>query len=207
MKGPILALSSLKYQQKLKFMPTPIPYDYRQKIVQMRKSGKTIEAIAECFPYSLRSLKRVCSRFEKEGEPSFKTKYHLGGCSSPFGQTVRDKIAEVKDGEQGAPYVRSVLMEKHPDMAVPHERTIQRHWKSKGSNRPKGRPKQKSEWTKEPNHTWQIDGKGYIQLGSGEQVSWMNIADEATSSDLQARLFPPEDSRGAGCRRSLPVGQ
>lgn len=179
-------------------MPTPIPFDYRQKIVQMRKSGKTFEFIAECFPYPVRSIKRICSRFEKEGEAGLMTKYHLGGCSSPFGQSVRDKMAEVKDGEQGAPYVRSVLMEKYPDVAIPHERTIQRHWKAQGSHRPKGRPKEKSNWTKEPNHTWQIDGKGHILLGNGQQAGWMNVADEATGSDLHARLFPPTNSRSHG---------
>jgi len=188
-------------------MATPIPFDYRKKIVQLRKSGETYESIAGRFPFSLRSIKRICSLFEKEGETSFKTKYWLSGTRSPFGESVRGKIDEVKDGEQGAPYVRSVLLEKQPDMDIPHERTIQRYWKSAGSNRPKGRPKAESTWTKEPNHTWQIDGKGYIQLATGEQVSWMNIADEATSSDLKVRLFPPEDSRGAEPRTSLPGNQ
>ena len=177
-------------------MATPIPYDYRQKIVQMRKVGNSFGCIAEHFPYSLSSIKRICTRFEKEGEASFETKYHLCGCPSPFGEPVLDQIAAVKDGEQGAPFVRSVLLEKHAGKAVPHERTIQRHWKAKGANRPKGRPKQRSAWTKEPNHTWQVDGKGHVLLSNGEEVSWMNIADEATSSDLHAELFPPEDGRG-----------
>lgn len=34
--------------------------------------------------------------------------------------------------------------------------------------------------------TWQIDGKSLIELKSGEKVSWMNIADEATGAHLKA---------------------
>ena len=178
-------------------MAIPIPFDYRQKIVQMRKSGKSHESIAQHFSYSLSSVKRICSRFEGEGEASFRTKYHLSGRHSVYDSSIHQQIAEVKDGQQGAPYVRSVLQAKHPGKAIPDERTIQRYWKEQGVNRPKGRAKQNTAWTKQPNHTWQIDGKGHIELGSGEQVSWMNIADEGTGSDLQAGLFPPADSRSA----------
>lgn len=188
-------------------MARPIPYDYRQKIVQMRRSGKPYAQIAQCFGHSLSSIKRTCARFDKEGEASFETRYHLSGSSSPFDRSVLAKIAEVRDGEQGAPYVRSVLLEKHPGTAVPHERTIQRHWKANGGNRPRGRPKQRAAWTREPNHTWQLDGKGHVLLGSGEEVSWMNVADEATSGGLHAELFPPEDGRGHRRRGCLPFGQ
>ena len=41
-------------------------------------------------------------------------------------------------------------------------------------------------WTKEAHHTWQIDGKEGVRLQNKKQVSWMNIADEASSAHLKA---------------------
>ncbi len=176
-------------------MATPIPYDYRKKIVRMRKEGKTFKAISQSVGYPEKSVKRIWYRYVKEGEAGLATKYHHSGRRSPFDESISQEIARVRDGEQGAPYVRSILLERHPELNIPHERTIQRWWKAKGAHRPKGRPKVKSNWATEPNHTWQIDGKGHIRLKDGQKASWMNIADEATSCDLHTCLFPPTDSR------------
>ena len=74
-------------------------------------------------------------------------------------------------------------------MKVPHERTIQRKWASKGQNRPRGKPKRKSTWTNQPGHTYQIDGKDQMSLKTGQQISWMKVADEASSTDLSTQLF------------------
>ena len=46
----------------------------------------------------------------------------------------------------------------------------------------------KKKWSKTAHETWQIDGKEQVALENGEQVSWMNIADEGTSSHLKARV-------------------
>lgn len=39
-------------------------------------------------------------------------------------------------------------------------------------------------------NTWQIDSKEQVELKSGEQVSWVNIADEATTAHLKAIVQP-----------------
>lgn len=36
---------------------------------------------------------------------------------------------------------------------------------------------------------WQIDGKEQIKLSDGRKVSWMNCADEASSSHLKAKIY------------------
>lgn len=46
----------------------------------------------------------------------------------------------------------------------------------------------KKKWSKTAHETWQLDGKEQIMLGNGEEVSWMNIADEGTSAHLKAVL-------------------
>jgi hypothetical protein len=188
-------------------MSTPIPYDYRAQIVRLRKSGKTYPLIATLVPCSERSIKRIWRRYLQEGDEGLLTKYHQSGRPSSYGQAVRELVALEKTGEQGAPYIRSVLMEKHPGLDIPHERTLQRWWSAQGINRPKGRPKEKSTWTEQANHTWQIDGKEQVCLGNDQQVSWMKVADEATGSDLLTRLFPQRQGGLDKWLTSLPVHQ
>lgn len=175
-------------------MSTAIAYDYRKKIIEMRQGGTPYKSIASTFNCSERSVQRLWKKFQKEGAACLHTKYHLSGRKRSSSQELLDKIAKVKDGEQGAPYVRSILLAENPSLKIPHERTLQRWWKKEGTNRPVGRPKSKANWTNKANHTWQIDGKGHLQLGCEHQASWMKIADEGTSSDLDTHLFPPSGS-------------
>lgn len=175
-------------------MARPIPYDYRKQIVLLRQSGKTYSSIANELGYSLKSIKRIWYAYQKCGEAGLCTRYQNSGRKSSYSSSIHEQIISVKDGDQGAPYVRSRLLSQNVSQRIPHERTIQRWWKAKGTERPKGTPKRKSNWTDKPGHTFQIDGKGYITLKNGVQVSWIKVADEATGSDLQTTLFPPKDS-------------
>ena len=76
---------------------------------------------------------------------------------------------------------------------IPHERTIQRWWQEQGLNTKKGRPSNKEKsWSVTAHETWQIDGKDRIGLSAvstEEEVSWMSIADEGTTSHLQATVY------------------
>jgi len=174
-------------------MGKPIPYDYRVKIVRDRESGKPFAQIAQEVGYSMSGVKKIWRQFKTQGESGLGFNYHKCGRRSPYDEKIHDLIDSIKDGDQGAPFVRSILAYQNPDLRIPHERTIQRWWKSKGANRPKIiRQRPKADWSKEVHHTWQIDGKEQINLNQGQQVSWINIADEASSSDLKAIVFPPE---------------
>jgi hypothetical protein len=90
------------------------------------------------------------------------------------------------------PFINSVLASQNLSTKIPHYRTIQRWWAKIGEREQekKQRNNPKVSWTKEPHHTWQIDGKEQITLSDGTQVCWMNIADEATSTALQTEVFP-----------------
>lgn len=173
-----------------------IPYDFRVRIIQLRESGMTYEAIALEYGFSISGVKGICRRYRKLGPSGLQTSYSNCGKHSLYGQDVRTLIAQIKDGDQGAPYVRSRLQNNYPQLQVPHERTIQRWWRANGEQRGRAAPGRKSEpWTDEAHHTWQIDGKEQIELGQTQQhvVSWINIADEGTGSDLDTHAFPPGD--------------
>jgi len=182
---------------KAKAMAKAIPYDFRIKIIKDLQAGKSCGQIAQeccCTKKAIRALWRA---YQSKGEEALRAGYHRCGKHSSSTSEVGDLISSLRNGEQGAPFIVSVLMEKYPDKPIPHERTVQRWWKSQGANRPKGRPpRPKEPFVREAHHTWQIDGKEQIPLKSGQQVTWINIADEASSSDLYAEVFPPAE----GCR-------
>ena len=48
--------------------------------------------------------------------------------------------------------------------------------------------KGKKAWATQAHHTWQIDCKEQVQIATGELLSWINIADEATTAHLMARV-------------------
>lgn len=181
----------------------PISYDFRIKIIEGRKSGKTFDQIAEQYGFSVSGVKKIWRQFQLLGEPGLQPQYSHSGRPPVFAEQIKELIALQKTGQQGGPFIRSVLEDKYPELKIPHERTMQRWWQSQGINRPKGRRKKNnSNWSNEVHHTWQIDGKEQISLGNGQEVSWMNIADEASSSNLLARVFPPTDDESVARKGS-----
>ena len=172
-------------------MGQQIPYDIRKQIVQQHQAGLSLTHIASELPYSYDGVCKIWRRYLHFGWEGLASSYQKCGRPPVFDEAIKTQILEHKNGDQGAPYIRSIMIEKYPDKRIPHERTIQRWWRSKGLNRPRGkRPKPTKTWTNLTHHTWQIDGKEQISLGTGAQVCWINIADEATGSLLQSSLFP-----------------
>ena len=169
-----------------------IPYDLRKLIVLRRQSKISYQKIHEELGYSISGIKKIWYQYQKEGEPALRPNYDNCGRKSSYSQTVHDAIAAIRTGEQGAPYVYSMLKLKYPGLKRPHTRTIQRWWEARSVNRPKGRPSEaeKKSWSTHAHETWQIDGKELVGLKSGEKVSWMNIADEGTSAHLKAVVHP-----------------
>ena len=111
-----------------------------------------------------------------------------------FSAGIEAEVLRRKDELPGAGYVFSVLREGQGAERIPCARTIQRRWAEAGDPRHKRRAGQPSNtWAKEVHHTWQIDGKEQVALADGRQVSWVNIADEASSTALHTEVFPPAD--------------
>jgi hypothetical protein len=121
-------------------MARPIPYDYRKKIIRDRKLGKSSLDIAQELGYSLSGVKKIWSDYQKRGELSLKTSYHNCGISSIYDSSTRQIIDGIKTGQQGAPFVYSMLHFKHPEVESPSIRTMQRWWSKEKIGRPQGRP-------------------------------------------------------------------
>lgn len=185
-----------------------IPIKIRDRIIKDRQEGKSYAWIASCYDYSVSGVKKIWYRYVKEGAAGLETRYKNCGQGRKYDTSIRQLIEEQRSGAEGAPYIRSVLEEKYPDRRIPHERTIQRWWKSKGSHRPKGRRgKAQASWTRYAHQVWQIDGKEQIELGNGQLVSWLNIVDEGSKAELLTQVSPLENNDRMGSKNSHSDGQ
>lgn len=169
-------------------MGSPISYDRRVKIVKRKKAGESTQSIAISLDVSVSGVRKIWKRYQSEGESAFYPNYQNCGRKSPFHQKIVESIPDIRDNDQGASYVHSKLLIKHPEERVPAIRTLQRWWQSSNESRPKGRPpaNEKKKWSKTAHETWQIDGKEQVKLADGTKSSWMNIGDEGTSAHLKA---------------------
>lgn len=192
-------------------MGKPIPFDMRVKIVRDHESGMSHQSIADALGYSRSGVKKLLRQYREQGSCALKADYSRCGKTPRrcFSDEVEAEIERRRSGLAGAPYLHSVLSELHPEQRVPSVSTIQLRWRRAGGRAGTVKEPRRvaNTWTKEVHHTWQIDGKEQVALANGQQVSWGNIADEASSTVLYSGVFPPqEDGPGAGMG-DVPSGQ
>jgi hypothetical protein len=176
-------------------MGKSIPFEVRRQIVRLHTSGKNNTLISAETGVSISGIKKLLQSYRQLGDAAFQTQYFNCGKNAPkiFEDFMIAEIMRRTEKSPGAPFVNSVLASQNPSTKTPHYRTIQRWWAKTGKRKQEKKQgnSPKISWTKEPHHTWQIDGKEQIALSDGTQVCWMNIADEATSTALQTEVFPP----------------
>ena len=176
-------------------MGKPIPYDFREKIVRERASGKSYAQIVQDLGYSVSEVgaRKIWAAFKKTGEASLSSRYDRCGRRSQYGEDIRDKIEALRQGSRGAPYIKSVLAAQGGD--YPSERSMQRWWRARGTQKPKGgKTKAEKALLVAPHDVWEVDGKEQMAIQSGEKLTWMNIADKASGAALGASLFPLSQS-------------
>ena len=192
-------------------MGKSIPFDVRVKIVRDFQSGSSQQSIADAVGYTRVGVKKILRQYRERGEAALRADYSPCGKQprKHFSLEIEAEIARRREGLAGAPYVHSVLRELHPEQRIPSVSAIQLRWKQAGGRLQTAKqPRQAANtWTKEVHHTWQIDGKEQVALSTGLEVSWGNIADEASSTALYSGVFPPQaDDAGAGAG-DVPSGQ
>ena len=108
-------------------MARPIPHLDRLQIVKLRNQGHSYASISKRLGYSTDGVRKIYLRYVSHGLEGLQTSYHKSGRRSPY-LAIQSLVESQRDGDQGAPYIRSVLLSLHPDKPIPHERTIQRWW-------------------------------------------------------------------------------
>lgn len=165
----------------------------RRRLVELCQSGKTVVEASRILDIGYAGAAKVWRLYREQGERALELGYARCGRKSPYKDDIRDAIS-VAAGENkklGAPIIRSRLLAQGLYEKVPHERTIQRWWQTKGDNIPRGRrPRQDPSYAKQPNEVWQIDAKENVSTADGQVHTYLSFTDEATCTFLKGYVFP-----------------
>jgi len=175
-------------------MPAPIPVPVRQAIFQRSRKGTPVATLAEEFELSERTVRHLVRRFHDRGQAGLVPDY-LGGAtkSAAADDTVRRKALQMRAQHPnwGGGLIRVLLQEELG--TCPCERTLQRWFRQAAlTPAPAGRrPARDESRARQPHEVWQMDAAERMRLSSGQQVSWLRIADECSGAVLETRVFPP----------------
>jgi transposase len=175
-------------------MPAPIPAPVRQAIFQRSRKGAGPATLAGEFELSERTVRHLVRRFDERGQSGLVPDYRRCATqAAAHDSAVRQKALQmrVQHPEWGGGLIRVLLQEELG--ACPCERTLQRWFRQAAlTPAPAGRhPARDQTHAEKPHEVWQMDAAERLRLASGEQVSWLRIADECSGAVLQPRIFPP----------------
>lgn len=189
-------------------MPHPTPVPVRQVIRQLSEQGDGVTRIAEALGLVPRTVRHLLQRFRVEGQAAVAPSYPSRAISSLPQELVDEALRLRREhATWGAGLIRVFLVRKHPQEAVPAERTLQRWFERAGlSPAPKGRrPACQAQRAQRPHDVWQMDAAERVRLGNGTRACWLRIADEYSGAVLETAVFPPRglehgaSYRNAGC--------
>jgi transposase len=175
-------------------MPAPIPVPVRQAMFQRSRKGARVASLAEEFQLSERTVRHLLRRFDERGQSGLAPDYiRCATKSATHESAVRQKALQMRaqHPDWGGGLIRLLLKEKLT--SCPCERTLQRWFRQAAlTPAPAGRrPARDEKRAGQPHEIWQMDAAERMRLASGEQVSWLRIADECSGAVLQTRIFPP----------------
>ena len=174
-----------------------IPYSEREQIVKRRKAGEKLIDLAKELGYSYSGVRKIWRLYRLDGMVGIRPKY--ANCGRPKrGQSdlIYRAACWLKylHRKWGADFIKQVLEGRYPHLAVPHERTLQRWFRSKGYNRIVFRrlPAKAQTRANKVHGTWQVDAKERFQLASGQSACYLNITDEYSGGFISLQHFPPQ---------------
>lgn len=175
-------------------MPRPIPVAVRQQIIQRREAGESLKVIAEGLEMAYESVRKVWRVYRREGrvEPQYAACGRRGVRASRRVYRAARWLKHLHPS-WGAPLIRQIIIQKWPEEAVPHERSLQR-WFALGGLKKKrlqGIHAKPTERGTTPHHVWEMDSREGMYLGDGQAVSWLLVSDEASGAVLGGKIFPP----------------
>jgi transposase len=167
------------------------------EIVAKREAGASFSAISNSLEISYGATWKWWSRYKKQGEAGLKPRYANCGKSGPPRDCLIYRAAcwlKRLHPDWGSNLIWAILKERYPEYDRPTPRTFNRWFRKVGLSLPKTKfPREPKVWAKSPHDTWQVDAKEQVRIGSGEQVCWITVVDEKTSSLLKAVPFPPQE--------------
>ena len=176
-------------------MPRSIPVPVRLALLRGFKKGDSVSVLAARFNLSSRTVRHLIQKLQDQSDLS--PAYQRCGQpeSTPTALIAEGMRLRQQHGSWGAGLIRVLLQEEHPQEEVPCVRTLQR-WllRLRADPAPPGRkPANESQRARRPHDIWQMDAAEQKRLKTGQQISWLRIADECSGAVLKTVVFPPRE--------------
>lgn len=166
--------------------------DKRRLIVSEKLLGKSLLAISSEHNISYSTVKRIWSRYRKEGTSGLSPKYeNCGQTGSKYHKFYELAIQTKKAHPKwGSPYILTLLSKEYPEEKLPDVRTLQNWFSSLSLNKPKfERPQQISLEVQYVHDCWQIDAKENIKLVDDNKYCYLTTVDVKSGIALEAPVF------------------
>lgn len=175
-------------------MPAPVPVPVRQAIFHRSRKGVSVASLADEFQLPERTVRHLVQRFDERGQAGLLPDYsRCATMSTAQDSAVRQRALQMRTLHPcwGGGLIRVYLQQELG--TCPSERTLQRWFRQAAlTPAPAGRrPVRDERRASKPHEVWQMDAAERIRLASGQQVSWLRLADECSGAVLQTVLFPP----------------
>jgi hypothetical protein len=195
-------------------MPQPHPTGVRRAIFRLAGQGLAPAAIAHQLGVPASTVRVLLRRWHDVGPAALVPAYQACGRHQTAHPPALLPVVlglHADHPRWGAGRLHVELADLHPGQPLPCPRTVQR-WLRRHHARPAppGRPAAAAAArTRVPHDVWQMDAVEQLPLATGQQVSWLRIADEASGAVLQTAVFPPQPLQpgaGRGRRPATPAG-
>jgi hypothetical protein len=195
-------------------MPRALPLPLREQIIHLHLHGHSLIEVARILHLKERSVRQIWQRYREASAAGLSPRYDR--CGRPgirfpaalYAAALAWKRAHPR---WGAGFIRVLLAERFPDLALPGERTLQQWFRAAGRSPVRAeRPPMERDRAREVHEVWEMDAKEQMRLADGSGTSVLTVTDEASGALLGTEVFPPvslEAGRGVGGpgRHATPV--
>ena len=177
----------------------------RERLLELRQQGATLEQISDELGIAYGTTKKLCRRFRELGAAGLQPDY------SNCGKKAAGRLAPQKDEvlnqrvlhpTWGSPRIRVGLNAAGAGAPVASIRTLQRWYRSAGLYSPRRQGAGPSIGrSTAPHNIWEVDAKENLSLADGSPACYLTIGDEKTGAWLEAVVFPPPENQPGAARR------
>lgn len=176
-------------------MPRAVDVPVRQAIVAQHEAGQSLVKVAQGLGLSYWTVRQIWRRYRARGAAGLTSDHADCGVRGPRGPRLVWRAAVWLKRQHrgwGAGLIATLLRCRWPDLAVPHERSLQRWFRQAGLASPRRRrlPTPRL-WSRAPHDAWQMDAKEQVRLRDGQYACWLTLTDEHSGAILGAAVFPP----------------
>ena len=174
-------------------MGKAIALPLRQRIVELKQQGHTLQAISQQLDLSFAAVRLIWSRFKQQGQHGLLTRFGQCGPQPPAQTNPVFRAARWlrhRHPQWGSPLIQALLHKRY-GQHVPSIRTLNRWYKWAGLTPPRSKPNTVVIGRAKAVHNiWQVDAKEQLVLADGQPTCYLTVTDEHSGAWLTSLVFP-----------------